>query len=395
MTSLGRFCAIVALIFAALTATAFSSPPPYPQWPLPPSAAPVNNARRGINPNTEFGIFYNCSSDNLSWYNFDYGAAPLRLDCILIPAGAASLYPMQGPHMIELYPGGRTLYYTNFLTQLTTIVTGWITSANYDGLIVLDYEWFSPWYTGHLNFPSNLSYDSLDGDFIDDWRDTLRVTRAAAIAGMNPAQQETYFKQEWMTTTQEFFTRVYQTIKTLRPSAKVGFYAQPSQSYWEWRDPAKAAAMRIGHDEVPWFWQMVDIVLPSVFPIYQSVPDHRTAGYYQDHESDFDQYCRDNIGEALRVASGKPVYPYVGFQYHASNPVYGWQPVNYFNLRRPFEVARELGCNGVVIWGWFRTQAAYDMARPYYPSTLAPFVTRFATLPTYAPANPSRPRRVE
>ncbi|MFT3687176.1 MAG: hypothetical protein QM783_20015 [Phycisphaerales bacterium] len=399
MVSFARRCAVAALMFVSLFSIcrpAAASPPPWPSWPFPPAAPAVPQARRGINPPTEFGIYLNLTCDTVPWYTFSFGGAPLRMDCLLIPAGEpGGLYPRQGPHMIELYPGGRAAYYTAYLTALTNLINLWLPTTNYDGLLVCDYEFFSPWYTGHLNYASTQAYNALDNDPIDDWRDTLRVTRASAIAGMTAAQQEAYFKQEWESTTREFFERTYNLLKQLRPNSKVGFYNQPAQCYWEWRDPVKAAAMRQGHDEVTWFWNMVDIILPSTYTFYQSVPDHRVPGPSQDRESDFDAYCRANIGEALRVARGKPVYNYVAFQHHASNPLYANDPVNYYNLRHPFEVARELGCNGCIIWGWVRTQHQYDQCVSYVPSTLVPFVTRFANLPTYAPANPGRPQRIQ
>jgi hypothetical protein len=312
---------------------------------------------------------------------------------MLISAGAAPLYPLQGPHAIELYPGGRAAYYTAFLAQLQAIIVSWIPSSNFDGMIVLDYEWFSPWWTGHANTPSNQGPDAADGDPIDDWRDTLRITRASALAGLNPAQQEAYFRQEWLSTTQEFFQRTYQAVKVLRPLSKVGFYSQPTQTYFGWLNPVEAAAMRAGHDEVPWFWQMVDVILPSVYAFYESIPDHRTTGPGQDHESDYDAYVRANLTEALRVANGKPVYAYVSMQYHESNEIVGRTPINSFNMRHPLDVARQLGCNGACVWSWIRTQQQFDQLAYFIPNVYAPYLTRFSTLPATAPANPARPQR--
>lgn len=395
MQSFSRISAFLALVILTILPTVLiASPPPYPSWPAPPSAPVMAQGRRGMNPAHEFGIFWNVGAIQTNWFNLNVGNAPFYQDCVLIPYGAPTLYPRQGPHAIELYPGGRTLYYTQYIAQITTIVTGWITNPNYDGMIICDYEWFCPWYTGHMNFPSTGGPDEPDGDPIDDWRETLSVTRAAQLVGLNAAQREAYFKQEWLATTREFFERTYQVIKALRPQAKVGFYSMPQQSYWEWQDPARAATMRAGHDEVPWFWQMSDVIVPSIFSFYYSVPNHRPRGLGQDWESDNDLYVRANITEALRVANGKPVYPYVCFQYHESNPAYSYDPVNSFNMRHPLDVARELGCNGVVAWGWVKTPLHYQQLSQFIPNVYAPYITRFATLPANAPANPARPQRV-
>ena len=394
MQSFSRISAFIALVISLIASGAVGSPPPWPSWPYPPSAPAMPQGLRGMNPPNEFGIFFNYRCEQLQWYNnITLTRTPVRLDVVLVSYGSTPLYPAQGPHFIETFPGGRPAYYAQFIPQLQGIISSWITNAAYDGLIVLDYEFFSPWWTGHLNTPSTLGPDELDDDYIDDWRDTLRVTRAAQLAGLTPAQQEAYFKQEWLSTTREFFERVYNAVKTLRPLAKVGIYNQPAQTYWGWLNPTSAAAMHAGHDEVPWFWQMVDVILPSIYAFYKSVPDFRAPGPNQDRESSFDAYCRANIGAALRIANGKPVYPYVSFQYHPSNPAYAWQPVNDFNLRQALAVSREMGCNGVVVWAWIKTQTAYDQIAPYMSATLDPYLQRMATLPAYAPANPARPQR--
>src|SRR6185295_12373420 len=110
MSPLARVCAIAALVLTSLFDTATASPPPYPSWPLPPSAPVMAQGRRGMNPPNEFGLFYNCHSDQLDWFNFSVGQTPFRQDCRLIPAATTTLYPRQGPHMIELFPGGRPAY---------------------------------------------------------------------------------------------------------------------------------------------------------------------------------------------------------------------------------------------------------------------------------------------
>ncbi|MBY0307490.1 MAG: hypothetical protein K2Q09_01990, partial [Phycisphaerales bacterium] len=366
--------------------------PPYPQWQFPPSAPLMDMGRRGMNPPSEFGLVFSVWADQNQWWNIEVSGIPFRQEIINVPAGAGPTYPIQGPHMIELFPGGREAFYTQFLNELRTIITGWCPYPEYEGLIVLDYEWFDPAYTGHFNVPSLESRTASDGDAIDDWRETLRETRAAALGVLTPVQQEEYFRQEWVSTVREFYERTFNAVKQLRPRSKVGFYNHPGQDYWRWRDPAQAALMRRGNtEEAAWFYQMVDVILPSVYPLYYSVPDSQTPAPGQDRERDFESYVRANVGEALRVANGRPVYVYVGFQYHLSNPVYGWQAANDFNMRRPLEIAREMGCNGAVIWGWFQNQTAYNDARTFWQTRYAPFLRQFSLLPAVAPANPVFP----
>ncbi len=376
-----RLSAFIALVLLSLTSLVSASPPPWPQWPLPSTAPIIQQGRRGINPPSEFGLFFGISGDNPAWFNLHAGQVPFRQDIVLIPASATPLYPQQGPHMIENYPGGRPAFYAAFIPQLQNLITGWITRADFDGLLILDYEFFCPWWTGHFGWPSNEGPLALDYDFRDDWREALSVTRAATLAPMNAAQREEYFKQEWMSTTREFFERTVAAVRAVRPLAKVGIYNQPTQSYWDWVFPMSAHNTRLGHDEVPWFWQLIDVVIPSVYCFYQSIPDGQVKGPGQDYQSAFDFYVRNNISEALRCANGKPVYPYVSFVYHSSNAWYGNQNCNTYNLQRPLQICREMGCNGALVWGWFRTQQEYDTQAPFFDNTVVPFLEQFSTLP--------------
>lgn len=382
-----RFCGVLALWLAV---PVLASTPPYAQWPRPRTAPAMDMGRRGMNPPSEFGLFYMVSAKRPEWYNIDVSAVPYRQDVALIPATSTPTYPRAGPHMIELYPGGRAAFYSHLEQEIRTLILDGI-PADYDGMLVFDYEFFSPNWTGHRNTPSLQGPAAIDENYLDDWRMTLRQTRAAALNVLTPAQQEEYFRQEWLSTTREFFERCYNTAKQIRPNAVVTFYNQPTQEYWRWRDPAQAALMRQGDDEIAWFWQLVDAVCPSVYPFYRSVPDNQLPGPGQDRERDFEAYVRANIVEALRVANGKPVYPYVAFQYHSSNAVYGDHTVNDFNMRRPLEIARELGCNGVTIFGWFQTQDQFDEGSAFYQSSYAPFLRQFSLLPALAPANPFTP----
>ena len=375
----GAFIALLVLAFTSL-ASAFT-PPPWEQWPMPREAPLHENAIRGINPPEEFGLYYAVWADRPEWFQINTGDVPYRTDVVTVSAISTPMYPRQGPHFIETYPGGKEAYYTLYLAQLQWVIAQWIPMADYNGLLVLDYEWFCPNWTGHFNWHSDLGPDAIDSDPLDDWRDTLRVTRAVQMLGMTPAQQEAYFKQEWERTTREFFERTIAACRAIRPMSKVGVYNQPTQTYWAWIFPDQAHALKVGHDETQWFFDLVDVICPSVYAFYKSVPDNVTRGPGQDNEYMFENYVRNNIAEAIRVARGKPIYPYISFVYHASNRYYGIQPVTDFNLRRPFEICREMGCNGAVIWGWVQSQAQFEAQSPYITNVMVPFLRDFVQLP--------------
>ncbi|MDP1663107.1 MAG: hypothetical protein Q8L55_14415 [Phycisphaerales bacterium] len=389
--ALGRLIG-VAVCAVATVAPAATADAPYPQWPLPRGTPVIEQGRRGMNPPGEFALFNSFWAERTDWFNVDVSGIPYRQDVVLIPATRTPTYPIAGPHLIELFPGGREAFYAQLDQEIRTTLSSWIPMADYNGLLVFDYEFFSPNWTGHRNVPSTDARTANDEDYIDDWRETLRETRPFQLAGLTPDQQEAYLKQEWLSTTREFFERCYNSAKQLRPRALVTFYNQPTQTYWAWRFPAQAEALRYGNDvEARWYFDMVDVICPSVYPFYKSVADSETPRVGEDRERDFNAYVQANIAEALRLANGKPVYPYVGFQYHPSNQVYGWQATNDFNMRRPVEIARELGCNGVIVWSWVRNQTDFDICQPYIRDHYAPFLRQVANLSALAPANPAPP----
>jgi len=336
----------------------------------------------------EFSLYYYYWAADRGFYAMEYQNVPWRLDVAIINAGHLATYFNAGPHMIDRYPGGPEAYYTMYLTSMSRFFQDAVPDVSFRGLIALDYESWGPWWTGHPNSPSTLGITAEDYDTIDDWREHIRQTRPQLLTGKTPAQQEEVFRQTYLTFTRDHFTRIFNATKALRPNAKVGFYNFPTQMYWQWRDPQNAEKMRWGYEnEMAWFWKMVDVIFPSVYPFYTSVPNNTPSPLppYSDRYADYERYLTDNIAESLRHANGKPVIPFIGYQFHPSNPTKGMMPITPWMLSRSFEIPRELGCSGVVAWGATNQRNEFEPLIPFYRDVMNPFVRQFATLPSLAP----------
>jgi hypothetical protein len=380
-----------------LGAAAFADPISQPDNPRRLPAGRMTNLTEPHAAN-DFALYWAVWPARRDWQDLDITNVRWRDTCVMIyNTWFGDLYPRPGPHMILLHPGGKEAYYTAFISRLNELVDEWAPDPNFRGLICLDLEFFQPNYTSHPNWASNLPLeDRTDYDFIDDWKETLRTLRASEMASMTPSQQDEYFREQWLATTREFYTRIFNAVKARRPNAKVGFYNMPVQSYFEWRMTDTASQRRWAHDqEAAWFFEMVDAVFPSIYPFYYSVPNGQTPERgTQDTYADFERYIRDNLTEALRVARGKPVYAFVTKQYHPSNSRYSYQLSNEFNTERPFEIAREMGCSGVVLWGWIQTQQQFNEHASSFSQSFSPFMRQFQSLPSLAanraaPASPS------
>lgn len=343
---------------------------------------------------SEFALYWAVWPARRDWQDLNITDVRWRDTCVMIyNTWFGDLYPRPGPHMILLHPGGKEAFYQAYLARLTELVNEWCPDPNYRGLISMDFEFFSPNYTAHPNWASNLPLeDRTDYDFIDDWKETLRTLRASEVATMTPSQQDEYFREQWLIVTREFYTRTFNTVKALRPNSKVGYYNMPVQSYFEWRLTETAAQRRWAHDnEAAWFFEMVDVIYPSIYPFYYSVPNGQTTQRgVQDTQADFDRYIRDNLTEAIRVARGKPVYAFVTMQYHPSNTQYSYRITNDFNTRRPFEIAREMGCSGAILWGWIQNQQQFNEQSAAFSQSFSPFMRQFQQLPSLA-ANRAAP----
>lgn len=382
---LARLCLCCAIAMCCLTGS-----PAVAQQNIP--VARFTGARTAPQGPNEYAMWLTYWSPSRAWYNIPVEDTPWRLDFFGTGAGTMGLYGngtpyfAMGPHMIERFPGGREAYYTAYLESIRIFVEREL-PPNYSGMFAIDAEFWSPFWTGHPNQTSTEGPTANDWDQLDDWRDYIRESRADQLAGLTPEQQEEIFRQTWLTATRDFYTRVFQRVKSLRPNAKVGFYNLPLQSYHEWRNPVIAARWRWAYEnEMGWLWDMVDAIFPSVYPFYQSVPDGSTVprGYF-DRQSDFEQYLRDNIGEAIRHASGKPVVAYIAYQFHPSNPNQGWAPITPWMMRRSFEIPRELGCAGAVLFGFPQSQQNFEASVPFFRDVINPIVRELAALPSLAP----------
>jgi hypothetical protein len=103
-------------------------------------------------------------------------------------------------------------------------------------------------------------------------------------------------------------------IRAKFPNKKFGWYNLPYQKYWD-RDQDWRYQM---YSLKPLF-DVCDVIFPSVYDFYKDNIEINASG---------DQsYVKDNVKLALEIANGKPVYPFIAYRYHDSNPTYGFGPI--------------------------------------------------------------------
>ncbi|MDO9084545.1 MAG: hypothetical protein Q7U56_14825, partial [Humidesulfovibrio sp.] len=82
----------------------------------------------------------------------------------------------------------------------------------------------------------------------------------------------------------------------------------------------------------------VDIIFPSLYTFY-------------DDPAGWKKYAIATIQEAKRY--GKPVYPFLWYQYHDSNKLLGGKPIPAAIWRMQLETCLKYA-DGVVIWGGYK-----------------------------------------
>jgi|GEM_PF-2066181 len=104
----------------------------------------------------------------------------------------------------------------------------------------------------------------------------------------------------------DHYIGVFKYFKKQRPNATIGYYGYPFRDYWHRNEQWKKKNDRL----IPLF-AVVDALFPSIYDFYADDIDVKKA-------SDL-AYVRENVEETLRLAEGKPVYPFLWHRYHSSN----------------------------------------------------------------------------
>lgn len=305
---------------------------------------------------------------------------PFRRDVVLFDHDTVGRFLRAGPHMIETWPEGKEAFYAEHFAKMAVDIAASykIPDPNWSGYAVIDYELWGPYWTLHENTPSTLGPEALDRDFQDDWRDYIRNHRPQLLAGLEPAQQEQVFMDTWLDTTREFFRRTIAEAKRLRPNAKWGFYNLPWGNYHmfvndhvEPHRSRRADLPRFWGEEMAWLWEECDAFYPSYYTPYVSVASPRT-GQRQDSYEQNTRWLNEMTAELLNYANGKPVLPYIWYQYHDGGTSYGGPLVNDFNLRSMVEITGQAGATGVILWGWIPNTQERNRVEPFLRDRLLP-----------------------
>jgi hypothetical protein len=157
--------------------------------------------------------------------------------------------------------------------------------------------------------------------------------------------------------------QILQWAKAANPALQYGYYScVPIRDYFTpvRRDPGQIKDWQAANDVLLSLADAADALFPSLYT------------FYEDQEG-WQQYARGVIGEARRLAKGKPVYVFLWPRYHGSNKALGNRLVagDFWGIQ--LETVYSEGVRGIVIWGASREQ--WDPEAQWWQETQA-FMSR-------------------
>lgn len=152
------------------------------------------------------------------------------------------------------------------------------------------------------------------------------------------------------------FRTLAQWVREALPvTCKLGYYAMlPKRDYWRAiQGPTNSGyiAWQAENTAMMPVLDFVDVLFPSVYTFYADREGWKT-------------YAKANLSEALRMAGGREIIPYLYIKYHESNVQLSGQyiPRDYFEMQLNL-VKREWSDGAVLFGGW---QEQWDEQRDFW-----------------------------
>jgi hypothetical protein len=163
------------------------------------------------------------------------------------------------------------------------------------------------------------------------------------------------------------YIRAANIVKGRNPAALIGCYgAPPIRNYWECVTSSATAKSNwtTRNDAMMAIAHHVDVICPSLYTFYHST---------QRPSAEYERYIKGNIEEARRLGGGKPVIPFLWFQYHDSNTSWKFKTIEYDFWLKHLQLCDNYA-DGSIIWGGRKVtgvMAGYDWdeTAPWWKAT--------------------------
>ncbi len=285
--------------------------------------------------------------------DLDLSDNPYSRNVIDISGWKLARYRRQGPHLIAMQNPNLAEHMVKLEEHVPQLVP-----VGFDGVVIIDYEPYWALWERTPNNPSTEPFDAFDSDYKDDWRDYIRENRLYLLDGLNPEEQEEIYKLTYESFMRTFLLATYYKCKAIRPRAQWGYYNYPQvlissnltppgvQGYGDLTHRASQL-----NDQMGWFYEAVDFVSPRIYPA-RKVPevfDPETAGRGEIRQQVHERWLSSMVRESVRLAKGKPVYPYHSPIFYSNHP-FAREAVERFQHEEVYRICAENGAAGVIVW---------------------------------------------
>ncbi|MHC5005753.1 MAG: hypothetical protein ACYTGF_00160 [Planctomycetota bacterium] len=308
----------------------------------------------------------------IAWHELvDFGDAPVVRDVKIFYNYMLGDFPEPGPHLIAADP----TWMSRHLAEVEQDLDKYLPDKAYRGYAVIDYEHWHVQWDRVDNQPSNHRPQDHDRDWKDDWRDYISSV-TPEFDSLPPWEQERILRETYDATAKEFYLATIQACTQLRPEAKWGVWGYPQAP----RTDEDSAQRRARNDELAWLWNALTAVTPKIYARRYTVPDGEPydPARGENSETQNRELILDIVGEAIRVAGGKPVEVYFWSRYARTLLLFevglAGEFVNDLNLKQGLEVPAESGANGVIIWHGLRNESRFTEFQAYVTEKLAPAI---------------------
>lgn len=311
--------------------------------------------------------------------DLSFEGAPISRDLIFLTQFRVGYFPRPGIHMFELDPSLWDRHWAKLRRDLDRYVP-----EDFTGIVVIDYErWRPTWERTRNIYNPEAPIKAEDFDFLYDWRDAIRQTRAATYWSTPVEDRLQLIYDTYDEMALRFYVETIRECKRLRPNAKWTYFNFPKLRYYSDETPngvigygdLSHRASRI-NDKIQALFDEMDVVVPSIYPQRWTVVGNNFRSDLPLNKQNRDRgnaaFISSNVAEAVRLAHGKPVLPIISCRYYMRWPELLW--LNDLNIRQAITVSRDAGASGLILWDGIGTVAEWQGLQQMVSERLAPAI---------------------
>lgn len=259
---------------------------------------------------------------------------------------------MQGPILVDNYPGGITGYIENvvnpgFISGINLYFPG-TTGATFNGAICLDYETWGPYF-----------YSLPTGGVSQMWRDHY-VAKYGDVGALTEEEVEAVYRNSYLAIYSGIMIRHVELLKQHVPNvSNVFIFNVPALQVNQFDNPTAYGFANTGlltsfNDQLAPLYRAVDSLNPEMYMnVAKTIRDEEMpANNRQLRYTRYFTLLRKPADETLRISNlyNKPIFGGLFAVYNAGATTYAGQPINDLDMELMMNIGTRMGVSGYYSW---------------------------------------------